>query len=52
VRFLERPESAALASLVGDIHPLEGVESAMLHARAHASVRVGLRPEPAPVKVL
>ena len=52
VRFLERPESASLASLVGDIHPLEGIESAMLHARAHSSVRVGLRPDPRPVKIL
>ena len=52
VRFLERPESAALAALVGDIHPLEGIESAFLHARAHSSVRVGLRPDPGPVKIL
>lgn len=52
VRFLERPEAAPLAELVGDIHPLDGIESAMLHARAHSSVRVGLRPDPRPVKVL
>ena len=52
VRFLERPESAALADLVGDIHPLDAIESAMLHARAHSSVRVGLRPTPTPVKVM
>jgi putative phosphonate catabolism associated alcohol dehydrogenase len=51
VRFLARPESAALAELVGDIHPLESIESAMLHARAHTSVRVGLRPDPQAVKV-
>jgi hypothetical protein len=52
VRFLERPESAPLAELVGDIHPLDRLESAMLHARAHSSVRVGLRPEPRPIRVL
>jgi putative phosphonate catabolism associated alcohol dehydrogenase len=52
VRFLERPESASLASLVGDIHPLDGIESAMLHARAHTSVRVGLKPDPRPVRVV
>jgi putative phosphonate catabolism associated alcohol dehydrogenase len=52
VRFLERPESAPLATLVGDIHPLDGIESAMRHARAHSAVRVGLRPEPRPVKVV
>lgn len=52
VRFLERPESAPLAALVGDVHPLEGIEAAMLHARAHSSVRVGLRPEPRPVRVV
>jgi len=51
VEFLERPASASLAGLVGDIHPLGGIESAMLHARAHTSVRVGLRPEPVPVRV-
>ena len=52
VRFLERPESASLAELVGDVHPLDGIESAMMHARAHSAVRVGLRPDPKPVKVL
>lgn len=52
VRFLERPESAPLAALVGDIHPLDGIESAMLHARAHSSVRVGLKPESKPVRVV
>jgi len=51
VRFLERPEPAGLASLI-DIHPLDGIESAMLHARAHSSVRVGLRPAPRPVRVV
>jgi len=52
VRFLERPESGPLASLVGDVHPLDGIEAAMLHARAHSSVRVGLRPDPQPVRVV
>lgn len=52
VRFLERPESASLAALVGDIHPLSGIESAMRHARAHTSVRVGLRPDARSVRVL
>lgn len=51
VRFLARPESAALAELVGDIHPLESIESAMRHARAHSSVRVGLRPNAVQVTV-
>lgn len=52
VRFLERPESAELATLVGDVHPLDRIESAMLHARAHSSVRVGLRPETGPIQIV
>ena len=52
VRFLKRPESATLTSLVGAVHPLEGIESAMHHARAHSSVRVALRPEARPVTIL
>ncbi|WP_348003292.1 zinc-binding dehydrogenase [Pseudolysinimonas sp.] len=52
VRFLERPESAKLATMVGDVHPLAGIESAMLHARAHSSVRVGLRPEPGSIQLV
>lgn len=51
VRFLARPESAALAELVGDIHPLQSIESAMRHARAQSSVRVGLRPNAVQVAV-
>lgn len=52
VRFLERPESAELASLVGDIHPLGQIEAAILHARAHSSVRVGVRPDAKPVRIV
>lgn len=52
VAFLARPDAAALAALVGDIHPLGEIESAMLHARAHASVRVGLRPDAKPARAI